>query len=579
VGNFGARLRYLYPNKKTLLRLALLCVPPAFFRVLVPAFAAAALDSRADAALPAAGGCAAGLLGWLCLRLARRLAAALAADSALRIRRRAFAEFLSREEDFPAEEAGVTEFIFPAAAFLRHILFLFFLAAFLVCAACFGQGPRLPALGALFAFPAAFLLARVLRIFSAAENSPSVGDSPASLVRALPAAKAPGGAKFLEEALHAAAPSPAPVFRGGLRGTAGIFSLNVCAAGLFLAGFAFAAAKLFPALSGGTWFFCLFAVPPVFLSAARLSAFPAAFRAASSAVEKLEAFFARTPSPRAGAKVSAFHLKGELEMRGLSVFSGKQKPEEQKLLDKISLKAAEGQKLALVGFSAESLACFARVAVRLREYDEGELLMDGKDIRTLDPASLREKIDFIPREPFLFADTLGENIRCGRPSASEEEILRAALRLGKGDWLHEIPDGLSAATPGPGKPLPSWAPFAALTRTLLKKPAICIIDEPLPLRDPFAEIRMQEAMYSIMSACTCLVIARRLSTLRRADRIIVFDGNAIAREGSHAGLLAEGGLYAKIYDAFFRHQSPNYFHEILEEKNHRKKDTAGAIEA
>jgi ATP-binding cassette subfamily B protein len=265
------------------------------------------------------------------------------------------------------------------------------------------------------------------------------------------------------------------------------------------------------------------------------------------------------PKPPTRESGGSLHLKGELDLRGLSVFSG-----DQKLLDGISLKAAQGQKLALVGFSAQSLDCFARVAGLLREYDEGELRLDGKDMRTLDPALLRERIDFIPREPFLFEGTLGENIRCGRPSASEEEILRAAARLGRGDWLHEIPDGLSAATPGPGKPAPSWAPLAALARALLKKPALCIIDEPLPLRDPFAEIRMQEAICSIMGECTCLVVARRLSTLRQAQRIIVFDGNKIAQEGSHGELLAENGLYAKIYNAFFRHQSPAYFHEILE---------------
>jgi ABC-type multidrug transport system fused ATPase/permease subunit len=305
-------------------------------------------------------------------------------------------------------------------------------------------------------------------------------------------------------------------------------------------------------MSAGTWFFCLFAVPAVFFAVQKNTGFFRILREAALVREKLKALFELPPLVLQSGEVSAFHLKGGLELSGVSVFSGG-----EELLDKVSLKIPDGQKTALVGFSAESLACFGRVVSRLCEYDEGELRVDGKDILTLDSNELREKIDFVPREALLFEGTLEENIRCGCPSASEEEILRAATRLGRGDWLRDIPDGISAAV----HPEPSWAPFVPLARTLVKKPVLAVIDEPAPLPDPLAEVRLQEAVYSVMAAQTCIVIARRLSTLRQADRIIVFDKGRPAEDGSHDELLASGGLYAKIYEAFFRHQSPDYFHK------------------
>jgi ABC-type multidrug transport system fused ATPase/permease subunit len=423
--------------------------------------------------------------------------------------------------------------ILPASDFLRRLLFLVFLAAVFIYAAGFMPRLRAAALASLAAFPVAFLLTRLTRLTRLSGGPPPAKVSPpgslAVFIRSLPAAKTLRATAFLEQAFHAAESSPpAPATPAEPGGSSPALPLRICAAGLFLAAFAFAAGKLFPDISAGTWLFCLSAIPAVFIVCASLPEFPPVLRETRAAVEKLRRFFTRKTPVLQNGGASATPLTGDLDIRGLSVVSG-----EKKLLDSISLKASAGQKLAITGLSAETLSCLARVISRLREYDEGEILVDGNDIRTLDPAGMREKIDFIPCDPFLFEGTLGENIHCGRPSASGEEILRIVTRLGRGDWIYELPDGLSTATPGTGKPAPSWAPLASLARALLKKPAICVIDEPRPSRDPLAEIRIQEAMYSLMSSCTCIVIARRLSTLRQADRIIVFDGNKPATEGRH----------------------------------------------
>ncbi|MDR1626939.1 MAG: hypothetical protein LBT33_10420, partial [Spirochaetia bacterium] len=352
MGNFCAGIGFLYPNKKKLILLALLCVPPAFSCVLVPALVAAALDSSLGAAPAAAGVGAAHLAAWLCAHRARHLAAALAADSALHIRRRAFPEFLRLGAAFPPEAALAAELILPAAAFLRRLLALFFLAAALASAAAFSRELRLPALAALLSFPAALLLARVAGSPAGAGRAPG-GLAP--LVRALPAAKALGGTRFLEEAFREAASCPASLrFRVVPRGAARVHAVGGCAAGLALAAFVFAAGEFFPALGAGTWFFCLCAIPAVFLACARLGGFPPALREALAAVEKLkpqDAWAAdRSVSPTRGFQPTtclygllrklrpapdapkpptresggSLHLKGELDLRGLSVFSGDQ---------------------------------------------------------------------------------------------------------------------------------------------------------------------------------------------------------------------------------------------------------------
>jgi ABC-type multidrug transport system fused ATPase/permease subunit len=295
---------------------------------------------------------------------------------------------------------------------------------------------------------------------------------------------------------------------------------------------------------------------------------------ACSARRRLEAFLGQPPVLRASgeAKSSAHKIAGDIDICGLSVFreswqrlhalSGRN-PEKQPpagggaVLEAVSLTVPAGQKLAVVSFSSETPACLLRVLARLCDYDEGEVRIDAKDIRGFDAAELRERLDFVPRRAFLFEGTLEDNIRYGLRAASDEEVRAAAVKLGRGDWLRELPDELATLV-GPTKPTPVWAALALLARTLLKRPAVCLIEEADPVRDALSEVRIQEALYSVMAGRTTIIAARRLSTLRQADRIVVFDKGRPAEEGAHEELLARGGLYAKIYEEFFRHQSPEY---------------------
>jgi ABC-type multidrug transport system fused ATPase/permease subunit len=188
--------------------------------------------------------------------------------------------------------------------------------------------------------------------------------------------------------------------------------------------------------------------------------------------------------------------------------------------------------------------------------------VDGLDIRSLDLAAYRRMIGYVPQDPFLFAGTVRDNIRYGQDEASDEAVLAAALRLGRGDWLGDLADGLDTGVGERGASISyGQRQLVTLARVLLKNPAIFILDEATASVDPFTETQIQEGLQAVMRGRTAVVIAHRLSTVRHADRIIVLDRGRIIEEGSHDALLAKKGHYAELYTTYFRHQSMEYIEE------------------
>jgi len=152
-----------------------------------------------------------------------------------------------------------------------------------------------------------------------------------------------------------------------------------------------------------------------------------------------------------------------------------------------------------------------------------------------------------------------DNIRYGRIDASDEQILSAAARLGRGDWLEDLADGLDTRVGERGGNISyGQRQLVTLARVLLKNPAIFLLDEATAGVDPFTEAQIQEGLRTVMRGRTAVVIAHRLSTVREADRIIVLDRGGIMEEGSHRELLKKGGSYAELYNTYFRHQSLEY---------------------
>ncbi|MFW9779043.1 MAG: ABC transporter ATP-binding protein [Candidatus Heimdallarchaeota archaeon] len=231
-----------------------------------------------------------------------------------------------------------------------------------------------------------------------------------------------------------------------------------------------------------------------------------------------------------------------------------------KVFDKFSLTIRPGESLAIVGHTGAGKSSLAKLLARFYEYQEGEITIDGIDIRKFDLRAYRSHIGLIPQTPFLWADTLENNIKYGNTHASREEVLWALEQAGGADWVEDLPEGLETNIRERGSLLSmGQRQLVVFARTLLEDPAILILDEATASVDPFTETRIQEAIEKTIAGRTSIIIAHRLWTVRHCDRIIVLDHGKTVEEGDHETLMAGGGHYADLYNTYFRHQSLDYF--------------------
>lgn len=233
--------------------------------------------------------------------------------------------------------------------------------------------------------------------------------------------------------------------------------------------------------------------------------------------------------------------------------------QDQPILRDFSLTIQPGETVALVGHTGAGKSSIIKLVSRFYEFQSGRLLIDDVDIRDYDLAAYRAQLGIVSQTPFLFDGTVADNIRYGRPQTTDAEILAMARRIGRGEWLETLPDGLQTQVGERGNRLSmGQRQLVALTRVLVTDPRIFILDEATANIDPFTEAQIQEALALIMQDRTSIVIAHRLSTIRSADRIIVLQNGATIEEGSHTALMAAGRHYAELYNAYFRHQSLQY---------------------
>jgi subfamily B ATP-binding cassette protein MsbA len=223
------------------------------------------------------------------------------------------------------------------------------------------------------------------------------------------------------------------------------------------------------------------------------------------------------------------------------------------VLRDIDLTVAPGEVVALVGPSGAGKTTLVSLLPRFWDVREGRILLDGVNIRDLRLAELRGAIGLVPQEPALFSGTVRENIAYGRPSATQEAIEAAARAAHAHEFVERLSEGYDTLVGERGVKLSGGQrQRIAIARALLKDPAVLILDEATSSLDNESERLIEDAMERLLAGRTTLIIAHRLSTVRRADRLVVLDHGRIVEEGSHAELLARGGLYARLYQHQFR---------------------------
>ncbi len=308
-------------------------------------------------------------------------------------------------------------------------------------------------------------------------------------------------------------------------------------------------------LTPGTWFLFIQGLASFWFPLTSIASFWSQFQLGLAAGERVFALIDAEPRVVQTDSVKLPAIKGEIRFDHVD-FAYR---EEEPVLQDFSLHIKPGETVALVGHTGSGKSSIAKLVARFYEFQGGQITIDGVDIRSLDLGDYRSRLGMVTQSPFLFEGTVRENIRYGRPEASDEEVLAAAQRVGGGDWIASLPRGLDSQVGERGGSLSmGQRQLVALARVLLQDPAICILDEATASIDPLTETLIQEGLDIVLEGRTSIVIAHRLSTVRSADRIIVLRKGAIIEEGSHDELIAQGGHYAELYNTYFRHQSLEY---------------------
>ena len=310
----------------------------------------------------------------------------------------------------------------------------------------------------------------------------------------------------------------------------------------------------------GSWYLFVVGLDRFFFPVLNLASFWAQVQAGLSAAERVFALIDAEPAVIQTGMFEPERLSGRIQIAGL----GFRYVENEWVFQDFDLNIAPGENIALVGHTGSGKSSIAKLIARFYEFQSGEILVDGLDIRELDLTAYRKQLGVISQIPFLFSGTVAENIQYARSGSSPDEIIRLAREIGEGEWLETLPEGLDTQVGERGAHLSmGQRQLVALLRVLIQNPAIFILDEATASIDPFTERQIQQALDLILRDSTSILIAHRLSTVKSADRIIVIDTGRIIEEGTHESLLRNNGYYAELYNTYFRHQSLAYVEENI----------------
>jgi ATP-binding cassette subfamily B protein len=275
------------------------------------------------------------------------------------------------------------------------------------------------------------------------------------------------------------------------------------------------------------------------------------FQQGQAAVVKLRSLFSVDPStPEAADAIELPPIEGEIVFDHVTFGYDPAAP----VVRDIDLRIAAGETVAFVGQTGAGKSTLAKLITRFYDPTAGRVLIDGHDLREVTLGSLRRQLGVVPQEPFLFAGSLRYNIAFACPDATDEEVWEAVRAVGLADVVERMPDGLDTVVHERGQPLSSGErQLIALARAFMARPRVLVLDEATSNLDLLSETKIEAALDVLLARRTAVLIAHRLTTAMKADRIVVVDDGRIAEVGSHDELVAQGGRYAAMYATWTSH--------------------------
>lgn len=279
-----------------------------------------------------------------------------------------------------------------------------------------------------------------------------------------------------------------------------------------------------------------------------ISQFFNTFQSASAALEKIAGVLATEPAVADPPEPVSIHdVAGEIDLRSVhfGYVAG------QPVLSGMSLSVPAGQTVALVGTTGAGKTTIAKLIARFYDPQSGSVTLDSIDLRRLAEADLRRHIVMVTQENFLFSGTVADNIRFGRPDATDGEVRAAAAAVGADEFIAALPDGYDTDVAKRGGRLSAGQrQLVAFARAFLAGPAVLILDEATSSLDIPSERLVQRALRTVLSGRTALIIAHRLSTVEIADRVIVLEHGRVIEDGVPGALIGAGGRYAALHRAW-----------------------------
>jgi ATP-binding cassette subfamily B multidrug efflux pump len=265
------------------------------------------------------------------------------------------------------------------------------------------------------------------------------------------------------------------------------------------------------------------------------------------------------PAP-AGSDPNAIpldHPRGEIEFRNVwfSYRNVAEPAEEDWVLRDVSFRVEPGQTIAIVGHTGAGKTTLISLLLRFYDIQRGQILLDGKDIRLIELQDLRRQFGIVLQDPFLFTGTIETNIRLGTPGIDRPTVESAVEEIGLGEFIRSLPEGVGASVNERGSTLSvGQRQLINFARALAHNPRFLILDEATSSVDTKTELLIREALNRLLSGRTALVIAHRLSTIQHADRILVFHKGRLREQGAHQELLAQRGIYYRLYQLQYKEQ-------------------------